>query len=434
MTETRLRVGCAEVDITPPVGTRMLGGFGVRISTGTADPLLAKALVVTDGCKQLALVGVDLALFPRELADRAIAEASRLTGMPAGAIMISATHTHTGPDTSGVFFPDALDNDYMSRLPGIIAGCIQAAQGRLRSATMHIGRSLVYHGLHNRRVVCKDGKALNTWMQDALNDLDRCPQILGAAGPIDPELWVVRFDDAVGKPFCALVNLSLHANSHGGEAWSADYPAVIAEHMRAEYGPEMVSVYMPGACGDVNPTMGGPHWRALADYLATEAVQAARSARPVQGPVGVDAEHVDLMVPRIDPKAQPEEAVTRLNWGGGRTFADTFATVSKRVAAMPEEYAAPITVARLGPLAIAGSPGEAFVEDGLRIKGMSPFRHTIVAELNNDDVGYEPTRKAFGQQGYEPLVGAARVSMEGIEQVVAETMRLLQTLWERSDA
>ena len=431
MPEPELWVGFAETDITPDIGVRMLGGFGVRRATGTADPLLAKAMVARSDSVEVAIVGVDTALLPREVADPAIDEAVRRTGIPRSGIIVSATHTHSGPDLSGVFFPDAVDAGYVSSVSDAIATSIEEAKARLRPATMHVGRSLVYHGLHNRRVICKDGKAHNTWMRDALDDLDTCPQVLGAAGPIDPEMWVVRFDDANGDPFGVLVNFSVHANTHGGLEWSADYPAVIADYMRDTYGSEVVSVFVPGACGDVNATVGGARWRQIADYFAERAVEAAKGARRIAGPIIVDAEYCDLMVPRIDPEKQPAEAVERLNWGGGRTFSDVFEVVSERVAAMPTEYAVPVSVARLGPFAIAANPGEVFVEDGLLIKKQSPFPHTVVAELANDDIGYQPTRRAFTQQGYEPLVGATRVSPEGIEQIVETTVRLLKTMYER---
>jgi hypothetical protein len=69
------------------------------------------------------------------------------------------------------------------------------------------------------------------------------------------------------------------------------------------------------------------------------------------------------------------------------------------------------------------------VEHGLTIKVRSPCRHTVVAELSNDLILYQPTRQAFEQQGYETLVGANRVSMEGIELIVGTAVELLQELW-----
>src|SRR5687768_16301299 len=44
-----LRVGVAEVDITPPVGFPMAGYYHERLAEGAIDPLKAKAMVFRDG-------------------------------------------------------------------------------------------------------------------------------------------------------------------------------------------------------------------------------------------------------------------------------------------------------------------------------------------------------------------------------------------------
>ena len=433
METSTLRVGFGVADITPPIGTYMIGGLVPPRSTAIEDPLRSKALVVESQGKKVAIVGVDLALLPRAYCDIAIADACRRTGIGRDAIVICCSHTHSGPDTSGIFFPESLNHEYLAALPGLIAASIEQANAACQPATMSIGRSLVYHGLHHRRVLCKDGKALNTWMADALDDLRRCPQIVGAAGPIDPELWVVRFDGPGGKPLGVFFNYSMHANLHGGQtAFSADYPGVVAEAMRDAFGPGVVTVFAPGACGNINPTVGGDRWREGATFIAQMAVAAATRAKEVVGPVTVGAARRDVSVPRLAPQDQPQGAVERLNWGGGRDFAELFQAARDRVAAMPKEILAPVGAVRLGPLGIATNPGEVFVEDGLAIKRRSPFPHTIVAELANDDIGYQPTRQAFADEGYEPLVGATRVTAGGIEQIVETAIELLHELW--SDA
>ena len=96
---------------------------------------------------------------------------------------------------------------------------------------------------------------------------------------------------------------------------------------------------------------------------------------------------------------------------------------------MPRQLLVPVNAARIGPLAIATNAGELFVEHGLTIKERSPFPHTVVAELTNDLIMYQPTREAFEQQGYETLVGPNRVSMTGIEKLVDTAVELLQELW-----
>jgi len=432
MQDSRLFVGFGVADITPPVGLAMCGGLEPRINTGTDDPLLAKALVAEAGGERVALVGVDLVGLPRDICDQIIDEASKRTGIRREAILISCSHTHSGPyPFEGLYSWGVTDEDYLGTLPDLIAGSIEIANTARQPATMNIGRSLVHHGLHHRRVVCKDGLAVNTWMPALLNDLDQCPQVLGAAGPIDPEMWVARFDDVGGNTFGVFVNFSLHVNSRGGMQYSADYPKVIADYMSSAFGGNVISVFAPGACGNVNPTMGGERWREGAEYFAEQALAAARRAKAIEGPIAVDAERRDVAVPRRDPATQPPEAIGRLNWGGRGGRPDVFEPQLDRVAAMPEELLIPVNAARIGPLGIASNAGELFVEWGLSIKRRSPFPHTVVAQLTNDEIGYQPTKQAFEQQGYETLVGANWVSLEGIEKIVDTAVELLEELWKR---
>ena len=427
--DTLLHVGFGEVDITPPVGLYMCGSLDPRTNVGVEDPLMAKTLFAAAGGKAVAVVGVDLIGLPREIVDRAIEDAVDRTGIDPGSILVSCSHTHSGPYTKDSYSSGVTDADYLSTLPGAIATSIEKAYAASQAATMHIGRSVVYRYLHHRRVLAQDGKAINTWMRGMTDDLDAYPQLIGTAGPVDPELWVVRFDDLAGVPFGAFCNFTLHVNTHFGTTYSADYPGVIAAEMRRVYGAGCSTVFTPGACANINTTRGKGEWRQAAEYLAEQAIIAARRAYQVEGPIAVAGVRRDLLVPKRDPRSQPAGAIERLDWGGGRSRTDVFEPLLDRVGAIPEEQSIPVNAARLGPFAIASNPGELFVEHGLSIKGRSPFRHTVVAELSNDTIGYQPTRRAFKEQGYETLVGANRVSLEGIEQIVDTAVELLQELW-----
>jgi hypothetical protein len=81
-------------------------------------------------------------------------------------------------------------------------------------------------------------------------------------------------------------------------------------------------------------------------------------------------------------------------------------------------------------LGIATNSGELFVEWGIDMKKRSPFPHTIVSELTNDWIGYEPTAQGFQHEGYETLAGVNFVSLEGIQTLVDTAVKLLQQLWE----
>jgi hypothetical protein len=123
---------------------------------------------------------------------------------------------------------------------------------------------------------------------------------------------------------------------------------------------------------------------------------------------------------------QPEEAFDRLGWPNRReVFGEDMV---RHIGAMPEELSVPVNAVRLGPFAIATNAGELFVEHGLTIKERSPFKHTVVAELTNDLIMYQPTRQAFAQQGYETMVGANRVCIDGIESLVDTAVELLHEL------
>src|SRR2546422_2900576 len=92
-----LKIGAAEIDITPPVGHRMAGYFDERLATGVHDPLKAKAIVIEQGREQIALVFCDLVGLSLNVTTNARAQASQKTGIPVKNIVMCATHSHTGP-------------------------------------------------------------------------------------------------------------------------------------------------------------------------------------------------------------------------------------------------------------------------------------------------------------------------------------------------
>ncbi len=94
-------VGSASADITPPVSWRCAGNYTERISSGVHDPLMTKAMVVQEGATTFAFMGNDLCSGPRDLTDLARIRANQLTGIPVANIVITATHTHGGPEYRG---------------------------------------------------------------------------------------------------------------------------------------------------------------------------------------------------------------------------------------------------------------------------------------------------------------------------------------------
>ena len=96
------RAGAYAVDVSPtgfPV--RVNAMFTERSADKVVDPLFAKALALDDGTTRLVLCVVDTCMMPRDLIDRAKADASKATGVPVERMLVSATHTHSAPSAMG---------------------------------------------------------------------------------------------------------------------------------------------------------------------------------------------------------------------------------------------------------------------------------------------------------------------------------------------
>lgn len=93
-----LWAGAAARNITPRNSQFLFGYPHVpRMSTGTHDPLLASAIYVRSGDEQILLISADLIFVTRHLTHEIRRRIAAQTGMPRHAILLAATHTHSGP-------------------------------------------------------------------------------------------------------------------------------------------------------------------------------------------------------------------------------------------------------------------------------------------------------------------------------------------------
>ena len=88
-----------------------------------------------------------------------------------------------------------------------------------------------------------------------------------------------------------------------------------------------------------------------------------------------------------------------------------------------------LQVIAMGDVAIVGVPAEYFTVFGMDIKRRSPFRHTIVAELANDWIGYLPNLEAHQFGGYQTWMGLHSYAEPGTgERVADEVLMMLHEL------
>ncbi|MCS7045000.1 MAG: neutral/alkaline non-lysosomal ceramidase N-terminal domain-containing protein [Gemmataceae bacterium] len=140
-TPAQFRIGFGAHDITPALGKKpvYLAGFGKnRLAKGIHDPLMARAIVLADGDKKIALASVDLVglFFPVVEKIR-----GRLPGY--AYVGVSSTHNHQGPDTLGLWGPNlfqsGVDPAYLKQVEDGVIAAVEQADRDLRGATAKIG-------------------------------------------------------------------------------------------------------------------------------------------------------------------------------------------------------------------------------------------------------------------------------------------------------
>src|SRR5262249_11513245 len=137
-TAAELRAGTAAVDITPPEGTPLAGYYSARGAENVPHQLPNKApLLEQDGTRGALLVCALISL-PRHTVVEARKLIEKETGIPGGHVMMSATHTHTGPAILRESAIDSLvgaDSDlgrrYSEGLPELIARSVVEANRNL---------------------------------------------------------------------------------------------------------------------------------------------------------------------------------------------------------------------------------------------------------------------------------------------------------------
>lgn len=434
-----LEVGTAAVKITPPEGTPLAGYYSPRGAKNVLDDLYAKALVLEQDGTRVALVVCDLISLPRHT----VAETRRLvekqTGIPAAHVMLSATHTHTGPALIRASATDELvgatgdlGRRYSAALPELIARSVTEANKQLTPcrAGAAVGRE---EGVSfNRRFVMRDGSV--SW-----NPRKGHPDIVKPAGPIDPDVGVVYFDTPKGKPLATYVNFALHPDTVGGEAVSADYPGVVARLLAEHRGTEMLTIVANGCCGNVNhrdvawadPQKGPHEARRIGTALAGTVCKTFPRLTPMTGKgLRVRSETVKLPLPPIaeGDVNRAKDTIKRINEPKTPFLDKVKAYQTLDVAARDgKPWEVEVQVVALGDrLAWVSLPGEMFAELGLAIKATSPFKVTLIAELANGSIGYIPDRRAYPQGNYE--VVSARCAEGSGELLVEAAVRLLREL------
>lgn len=402
------QVGRARVCVTPELGAKLAGYFHDREATYVRDDLFVRAVVIDNGETQLALVSCDLISMTAEVGDPAKAIIEEKTGIPAGNILICATHTHTGPELrKGGSVPR--DEEWTKALVNHIADAvIEAHEGKV-TAWLCAGESDASGYSYNRIFRRKDGSEV---FGRSASD----KTIIGAAGPVDPALQTLSAVDENGKLIAVLINFAMHPDVIGGgsaDFISGDWPGLMSNTLTNVYGEDMVTLLLQGTCGDINhrphdktflPTGGPAKAEQLGRALAGAAMVALERAEPMTD-ANLAVAHKVLELPYYTRDEAIYKEMETLAQKEKLSIMEE-ANI-RRVRDWPHDGKTtnvPIQTMRIGDVGLAAFPAEIFVRIGLEVKEWSQAPRTFVVELANDRVStYVPDtdhadRGAYGQR------------------------------------
>jgi hypothetical protein len=383
-------------------------GFGNRPgpSEGVHDDLRAGAVYLSDGTTAAIIITADLIGLDQSEIARIRDMIEERTGMPGGHVMISCSHTHSGPATRCLRYLGEVDDAYLSVLERQMAGAAKMAVDSARPALFGCAREPVSVGINRREVSA--GRT-----------------IIGRdeAGLTAPYVDVWSLDDAAtGAPLARLFCHAAHAVTMGGDnlLLSADWPGYAQRYVERIF-PGAAALFAQGCCGNINSDPRGAWEIAERQGQVMAGAVAKADGRPEkrsEARVRVASETVQL--PLMDPPPLDEaqallEAFTRERDAGVAAgenrgmmmmrdgivaWADGIVALSasgQTGRTLPYE----VQAISVGDAVWVGLPGEVFVEYALNIDKSSPFGLTTVAAYTNANPGYVPTAAAHQQGGYE---------------------------------
>lgn len=432
-----LVAGAASVDISPKDSLFLFGYPHVkRYSTGIHDPLLSCALYLSDGKNPVIFVANDVVAITKESTQKVRQQISQETGVPAGNIMLTTTHTHSAPATA-----DWLSNESDPVVPRADKKFIrQFEEGIVKSAIA------AYRSAQPALVglAVADGTGCGTNRHDP-------------KGPSDQQVPVLVVRSAKdNKAIAAMLTYAMHPTvlHENSTLVSGDFPAMSRKYIQHHVlGTQCVVLHHIGAAGDQSPRhvtqantfaeaerlgqiLGKAVQKAIANLSFTaEAPLRIRSADVhlnlrsfpslEQAQAEVDRTHKRLEKLRRENAPRTEIRTAECDtFGAEETLSlSRAAQDGKLAAASRQALPAEVQIIDIGPWTFVAWPGEVFVEFALQVRKKHP--NTFVITLANGETqGYMVTQQAVDNNWYE-ATNAIFQNPQSPQAIVDQTLKML---------
>ena len=396
----KLLFGVGRADITPKVGANLYGYRPDVISTSVNDNLTVTAYYFEQGDIKALMISATLCLINTELASSLRKAISEKFGIPYKNVLIHATHTHSGPNTSGNEGWGDIDREYCDSIfyPALMSA-VETAVKEPSPVKLKITSGVSLVGINRRELKLDNSIALgqNPW------------------GSFDPKMTVISFVSGE-KTVASIVHYGAHGTACGmNHEISRDWSGVMTDRLEALGGG--VTAFFNGPEGDVGPrltnglTVGDQtpkYAMELGAVAAQDAVRIFKQNAPLIN-AELSVSEREIKIPLRD-RLPLEEAEKWYKIYEGKTVnldGRKKLYYQKVIDSYENGYEEKThggfteTVISLGDIAFVTTPYELFSEIGMRIAMASPFQYTLTLSNTNGSEGYFITEDAICRGGYE---------------------------------
>jgi hypothetical protein len=393
--QSQLLVGAAAVDITPPVETFedlngngrydpgepfvdlngngkwdpvYLAGFSLgRTALGVHDPLWVRGVVFERSGRRVLLLACDLIGL---LQGRVRQLRARLGDV--GDVILCSTHTHSGPDTVGLWGPfpaiSGVSEEYLKKLEDAVLACARRALETRVPAVLLAGSATV-------EGVCKD---------------IRPPDIRDEVAP------ALLARDRSGRAIAVIVGFAMHPEGMGSKnrQVSSDYPHYLRQALERDY-PGATALFVSQDLGGMQtPDIKEHTWGEIercGEAIAQGARRALEGARPIPVP--------EIKFARAEVEFPLENRRFLALFHAGTFGKDAAGLV--RSSGGQVRLVSEVCAARLGEVVFVTVPGEALPEVGRQIFALVDARVKFLVGLGQDEIGYILPKEDFDPKKYE---------------------------------
>jgi hypothetical protein len=397
------RVGAAKVDITPTPEEMPKAYLGVL------DHLYARAIVIDNAHTSAALITLDAGMVANQVYEHVSTRAEKELGIPAGNVLITATHTHSAP---------WFDPSHAARYEDSVFQSVKLAKDKLQPARIAYGTGVSFLNVQRDLI----DPSTHRWWEGANYE-----------GLSDKTVAVIKFESLNGDPIAVYYNYAMHAVITGTlDLVSGDIPGASSRYIESALDDKVIALWSEGAAGDQNPV----YFQQTYDLRAIRVKDYAQRGQDISNAMPPGGQGLDRSNPEVQRLMNEQKQMivsmgqmlgeevlrvmreTKRPQSDGRLFSrQTTLTCPGRERTNEGRggYAgtyrdgAPVQI-KLGLLmiddiAIGAVNGEVYNEIAQRLKKESPYSKTIMATLTNGvaNSGYIPDDASYGHYTFEVL-------------------------------